>query len=163
MGKNPLLPTKELVRLKLNGRWREDAVADNQLLIDYLRDVAGLTGTKMGCDGGECGACTVLIDDQPVLSCLTLAVRCAGRSIETIEGLTAYGRPSGLQRAFHEKLGTQCGYCTPGMIMAAEALLRRNPHPSVDEIREALAGNLCRCTGYVKIIESVQTAAEASR
>jgi 4-hydroxybenzoyl-CoA reductase subunit gamma len=163
MGKNPLLPTKELVRLKLNGRWREDAVADNQLLIDYLRDVAGLTGTKMGCDGGECGACTVLIDDQPVLSCLTLAVRCAGRSIETIEGLTAYGRPSVLQRAFHEKLGTQCGYCTPGMIMAAEALLRRNPHPSVDEIREALAGNLCRCTGYVKIIESVQTAAEASR
>ncbi|MFO1098633.1 MAG: 4-hydroxybenzoyl-CoA reductase subunit gamma [Xanthobacteraceae bacterium] len=163
MGKNPLLPTKELVRLKLNGRWREDAVADNQLLIDYLRDVAGLTGTKMGCDGGECGACTVLIDDQPVLSCLTLAVRCAGRSIETIEGLTAYGRPSVLQRAFHEKLGTQCGYCTPGMIMAAEALLRRNPHPSEDEIREALAGNLCRCTGYVKIIESVQTAAEASR
>ena len=162
MGKNPLLPTKELVRLKLNGRWREDAVADNQLLIDYLRDVAGLTGTKMGCDGGECGACTVLIDDQPVLSCLTLAVRCAGRSIETIEGLTAYGRPSVLQRAFHEKLGTQCGYCTPGMIMAAEALLRRNPHPSEDEIREALAGNLCRCTGYVKIIESVQTAAEAS-
>ena len=163
MGKNPLLPTKELVRLKLNGRWREDAVADNQLLIDYLRDVAGLTGTKMGCDGGECGACTVLIDDQPVLSCLTLAVRCAGRSIETIEGLTAYGRPSVLQRAFHEKLGTQCGYSTPGMIMAAEALLRRNPHPSEDEIREALAGNLCRCTGYVKIIESVQTAAEASR
>ena len=163
MGKNPLLPTKELVRLKLNGRWREDAVADNQLLSDYLRDVAGLTGTKMGCDGGECGACTVLIDDQPVLSCLTLAVRCAGRSIETIEGLTAYGRPSVLQRAFHEKLGTQCGYCTPGMIMAAEALLRRNPHPSEDEIREALAGNLCRCTGYVKIIESVQTAAEASR
>jgi len=163
MGKNPLLPTKELVRLKLNGRWREDAVADNQLLIDYLRDVAGLTGTKMGCDGGECGACTVLIDDQPVLSCLTLAIRCAGRSIETIEGLTAYGRPSVLQRAFHEKLGTQCGYCTPGMIMAAEALLRRNPHPSEDEIREALAGNLCRCTGYVKIIESVQTAAEASR
>lgn len=163
MGKNPLLPTKELVRLKLNGRWREDAVADNQLLIDYLRDVAGLTGTKMGCDGGECGACTVLIDDQPVLSCLTLAVRCAGRSIETIEGLTAYGRPSVLQRAFHEKLGTQCGYCTPGMIMAAEALLRRNPHPNEDEIREALAGNLCRCTGYVKIIESVQTAAEATR
>ena len=163
MSKNPLLPSKELVRLKLNGRWREDAVADNQLLVDYLRDVAGLTGTKTGCDGGECGACTVLIDDHPVLSCITLAVRCAGRSIETIEGLAAYGRPSALQRAFHEKLGTQCGYCTPGMIMAAEALLRRNPHPNDDEIREALAGNLCRCTGYVKIIESVQTAAEAAR
>jgi 4-hydroxybenzoyl-CoA reductase subunit gamma len=163
MGKNPLLPSKELVRLKVNGRWREDAVADNQLLIDYLRDVAGLTGTKMGCDGGECGACTVLVDDRPVLSCLTLAVRCAGRSVETIEGLAAYNRPSALQRAFHERLGTQCGYCTPGMIMAAEALLRQNPHPNEDEIRGALAGNLCRCTGYVKIIESVQTAAEAAR
>lgn len=163
MSKNPLLPSKELVRLKVNGRWREDAVADNQLLIDYLRDVAGLTGTKTGCDGGECGACTVLVDDRPVLSCLTLAVRCAGRSVETIEGLAAYGRPSALQRAFHERLGTQCGYCTPGMIMAAEALLRRNPHPNADDIREALAGNLCRCTGYVKIIESVQTAAEAAR
>lgn len=158
-----LLPAKQLVRLKLNGRWREDAVAPNQLLIDYLREVANLTGTKTGCDGGECGACTVLIDDQPVLSCLTLAVRCAGRAIETIEGLAAYGRPNALQRAFHEKLGTQCGYCTPGMIMAAEALLRRNPDPNEAEIRAALSGNLCRCTGYVKIIDSVQTAMEAAR
>jgi len=157
------LPDKQLVRLKLNGRWREDAIAPNQLLVDYLRDVVHLTGTKTGCDGGECGACTVLIDDQPVLSCLTLAVRCAGRSIETIEGLAAYGRPNALQRAFHEKLGTQCGYCTPGMIMAAEALLRRNPDPSEEEIRAALSGNLCRCTGYVKIIDSVQTAVEAVR
>jgi 4-hydroxybenzoyl-CoA reductase subunit gamma len=163
MNVNPMLPSTQLVRLKLNGRWREDAVADNQLLIDYLRDVARLTGTKMGCDGGECGACTVLLDERPVLSCLTLAVRCAGRSVETIEGLSARGRLSALQRAFHEKLGTQCGYCTPGMIMAAEALLRRRPHPSDDEIREALSGNLCRCTGYVKIVESVQTAAEAAR
>lgn len=157
------LPDKQLVRLKLNGRWREDAIAPNQLLVDYLREEVGLTGTKTGCDGGECGACTVLIDDQPVLSCITLAVRCAGRSIETIEGLAAYGRPSALQKAFHEKLGTQCGYCTPGMIMAAEALLRRNPDPSADEIRAALSGNLCRCTGYVKIVNSVQTAVEAGR
>lgn len=157
------LPDKQLVRLKLNGRWREDAIAPNQLLVDYLREVVHLTGTKTGCDGGECGACTVLIDDQPVLSCLTLAVRCAGRSIETIEGLAAYGRPNALQRAFHEKLGTQCGYCTPGMIMAAESLLRRNPDPSEEEIRAALSGNLCRCTGYVKIIDSVQTAVEAVR
>ena len=163
MGANFLLPSKQLVRLKVNGRWREDAVADNQLLIDYLRDVAQLTGTKMGCDGGECGACTVLVDDRPALSCLTLAVRCGGRVVETIEGLTSHGRPGALQRAFHEKLGTQCGYCTPGMIMAAEALLRRCPQPSAEEIREALSGNLCRCTGYVKIIESVQTAAEAVR
>jgi 4-hydroxybenzoyl-CoA reductase subunit gamma len=157
------LPDKQLVRLKLNGRWREDAIAANQLLVDYLRDTVRLTGTKTGCDGGECGACTVLIDDQPVLSCLTLAVRCAGRSIETIEGLAAYGRPNALQKAFHEKLGTQCGYCTPGMIMAAEALLRRNPDPSEEEIRTALSGNLCRCTGYVKIVDSVQTAVEAVR
>jgi len=163
MGVNPIVSNKQIVRLKLNGRWREDAVAPNQLLIDYLRDVARLTGTKTGCDGGECGACTVLIDDRPVLSCLTLAMRCAGRAVETIEGLSSHGRPGILQRAFHEKLGTQCGYCTPGMIMAAEALLRRNPHPNDTEIREALAGNLCRCTGYVKIIESVRTAAEAIR
>lgn len=157
------LPDKQLVRLKLNGRWREDAIAPNQLLVDYLRDVVRLTGTKTGCDGGECGACTVLIDDQPVLSCITLAVRCAGRSVETIEGLTAHGRPNALQQAFHEKLGTQCGYCTPGMIMAAEALLRRNPDPSEEEIRAALSGNLCRCTGYVKIVDSVQAAVEAMR
>ena len=161
MSKNPLLPSKELVRLKVNGRWREDAVADNQLLIDYLRDVAGLTGTKMGCDGGECGACTVLVDDRPVLSCLTLAVRCAGRSVETIEGLAAYGRPNALQRAFHEKLGTQCGYCTPGMIMAAHELLRTNPKPTDTEIRHGLEGNMCRCTGYQNIVRAVRAAATA--
>ena len=151
------------MRLTVNGRDHDVDAAPDTALLYVLRNDLELNGPKYGCGLGECGACTVLIDDQPVLSCLTLAIRCAGRSIETIEGLTAYGRPSVLQRAFHEKLGTQCGYCTPGMIMAAEALLRRNPHPSEDEIREALAGNLCRCTGYVKIIESVQTAAEASR
>jgi len=150
---------KRLLRLKLNGRWREDAVAENQLLVDYLRDVARLTGVKTGCDGGECGACMVLVDGEAAPSCITLAVRCEGRSVETIEGLAQQGRPSRLQRAFHEKLGTQCGFCTPGMIMASEALLRRNPNPSDDEIRTALAGNLCRCTGYVKIIESVKAAA----
>ena len=155
------IPGKRLLRIRLNGRWREDAVADDQLLVDYLRDTAGLTGTKTGCDGGECGACTVLVDDEPVPSCLTLAVRCEGRSIETIEGLAAGGRVHRLQRAFHEKLGAQCGFCTPGMIMAAEGLLRRQPDPSEAEIRAALAGNLCRCTGYVKIVESVRAAAEA--
>jgi 4-hydroxybenzoyl-CoA reductase subunit gamma len=152
---------RRILRLKLNGRWREDAVADNQLLVEYLRDVAGLTGTKTGCDGGECGACTVLVDGQAEPSCLILAVRCEGRTVETIESLAVQGRLHRLQRAFHEKLGTQCGFCTPGMIMAAEALLRRNPRPSDEEIRAALAGNLCRCTGYVKIIESVRAAAEA--
>jgi 4-hydroxybenzoyl-CoA reductase subunit gamma len=153
---------KQLVRLRLNGRWRDDAVAENQLLVDYLRDVVRLTGTKIGCDTGECGACTVLADGQPVPSCLVLAVRCDGRSIETIEGLAVQNRPHRLQRAFHEKLGTQCGFCTPGMIMTAEALLRRNSRPSKEEIRAALAGNICRCTGYVKIIESIHAAAEAT-
>jgi 4-hydroxybenzoyl-CoA reductase subunit gamma len=150
---------KRLLKLTVNGRLREDAVAENALLLDYLRDTASLAGTKQGCDGGECGACTVLIDNQPHLACITLAASCEGRRIETIEALASEGRMSRLQQAFHEKLGTQCGFCTPGMIMAAEALLRRNANPSVDEIREALSGNLCRCTGYVKIIESVQTAA----
>ncbi|HEY6863730.1 MAG TPA: 4-hydroxybenzoyl-CoA reductase subunit gamma, partial [Burkholderiales bacterium] len=145
---------KRLVSLLLNGRRREDAVADNLLLLDYLRETAGVTGTKRGCDGGECGACTVLIDGKPRLACLTLAASCEGKTVETVESLAENGRMSALQRAFHEKLGTQCGFCTPGMIMAAEALLRRNPDPSADDIRAALAGNLCRCTGYVKIIES---------
>ncbi len=154
-------PRKRLLRLRLNGRWREDAVADETLLVEYLRDVAHLTGTKTGCDGGECGACTVLVDGQAVPSCLTLASRCEGKSIETIEGLAQQGRPSQLQRAFHELLGAQCGFCTPGMVMAAEALLRRNPKPSEADVREALSGNLCRCTGYVKIIDSVIAASEA--
>jgi 4-hydroxybenzoyl-CoA reductase subunit gamma len=150
---------KRLVSLVVNGRPREDAVADNLLLIDYLREAIGLTGTKRGCDGGECGACTVLVDGHPRLACLSLAAACDGRRVETIESLAQDGRLSRLQRAFHEKLGTQCGYCTPGMIMAAEALLRRTPSPTETDIREALSGNLCRCTGYVKIIESVQAAA----
>jgi 4-hydroxybenzoyl-CoA reductase subunit gamma len=150
---------KRLLRLTVNGRLREDAVAENQLLVAYLRDVVRLTGVKTGCDGGECGACTVLVDGEAVPSCLTLAVRCEGRHVETIEGLVKDGRPSRLQRAFHERLGAQCGFCTPGMIMSAEALLRRNPTPTEADIRAALGGNLCRCTGYVKIVESVESAA----
>ncbi len=152
---------KRLISFWLNGRAREDAIADNVLLLDHLRESLGLTGTKRGCDGGECGACTVLIDGEPRLACLTLASTCEGRRIETIESLASQGRLSRLQQAFHEKLGVQCGYCTPGMIMAAEALLRRNPHPTEAQIRTALSGNLCRCTGYVKIVESVQAAAAA--
>ncbi len=152
--------TSTVSSLALNGSPRADLVSDNLLLIDYLREVAGLTGTKRGCDGGECGACTVLVDGEARHACLTLAVRCTGRKIETIESLAVAGRLSRLPRAVHERLGTQCGYCTPGMIMAAEALLRRNPSPDPAAIRAALAGNLCRCTGYVKIIESVQAAAE---
>lgn len=153
---------KRLLSLSVNGRPRQDAVADHTLLLDYLREQLGLTGAKRGCDGGECGACTVLVDGQPQLSCITLACRCEGREVLTIESLMRDGRLSALQNAFNEKLGTQCGFCTPGMVMAAQALLLQNPDPSEAQIREALSGNICRCTGYVKIIESVQAAARAT-
>jgi 4-hydroxybenzoyl-CoA reductase subunit gamma len=149
-----------LLELTLNGSYRADAVADNVLLLDYLREKVGLTGTKTGCDGGECGACTVLIDDQPVLSCLTLASVAGGRTVETIESLGRDGQLSAVQRGFHEKLGSQCGYCTPGFIMASAGLLRKNSSPTESEIIEALGSNICRCTGYVKIIEAVQYAAK---
>lgn len=149
------------IRLTINGKPREDLVDQTTLLIDYLRDARGLTGTKQGCDGGECGACTVLVNGRAVPSCLTLVARCDGADVETIEGQAQAGRLSDLQRAFHEHLGSQCGFCTPGMIMSAEALLRRNPDPDEAEIRAALAGNICRCTGYVKIVASVRAAVEA--
>jgi 4-hydroxybenzoyl-CoA reductase subunit gamma len=148
-----------LIEFVLNGRKRVDGVPDNLLLLDYLREVVGLTGTKTGCDGGECGACTVLLDDQPALSCLTLAATVDGRRVETVESLGDNGRLSAVQRGFHEKLGSQCGYCTPGFIMASVGLLRRNPRPTDAEILEALGSNICRCTGYVKIIEAVHYAA----
>jgi 4-hydroxybenzoyl-CoA reductase subunit gamma len=153
---------KRLARLlafTLNGRARTDAIADNMLLLDFLRERIGLTGTKTGCDGGECGACTVLIDDKPVLSCLTLVATVAGKRVDTIESLGADGQLSAVQRGFHEKLGSQCGYCTPGFIMASAGLLRKNPKPSDAEILAALGSNICRCTGYVKIIEAVKYAA----
>jgi len=149
-----------LLELILNGRKHAGAVADNVLLLEYLRETVGLTGTKTGCDGGECGACTVLINDRPTLSCLTLAATAAGTRVDTVESLGTDGRLSAVQRGFHEKLGAQCGYCTPGFIMASAGLLRRNPRPSDAEIREALGSNICRCTGYVKIIEAVRHAAE---
>jgi len=148
-----------IVEYTLNGRRRTDAVPDNLLLLDYLREVVGLTGTKTGCEGGECGACTVLVDDKPRLSCLTLAASVEGRRVDTVESLNHEGRLSAVQRGFHEKLGSQCGYCTPGFIMASAGLLRRNPRPSESEIVEALGSNICRCTGYVKIIEAVKHAA----
>jgi 4-hydroxybenzoyl-CoA reductase subunit gamma len=148
-----------ILRLSLNGRARSDAISDNLLLLDYLREIVGLTGTKTGCDGGECGACTVLVDDEPRLSCLTLTATVDGSRVDTVESLVVDGRLSAVQRGFHEKLGSQCGYCTPGFIMASAGLLRRNPRPSEDEIRAALGSNICRCTGYVKIIEAVKYAA----
>jgi 4-hydroxybenzoyl-CoA reductase subunit gamma len=152
---------KQILSLNVNGRTHEVAAPGSALLLEVLRDQLGLTGSKQGCDGGECGACTVLVDDEPRLACITLAASVSGKRIETIEGLSESGRMSRLQQEFHEKLGTQCGFCTPGMVMAAEALLRREPNPTESQIREALAGNICRCTGYIKIIESVQAAAEA--
>ena len=147
-----------ILELTLNGRRRIDAVPDNRLLLDYLRETAGLTGTKTGCDGGECGACTVLVDDRPTLSCLTLAAKVAGKRVDTVESLARAGALSAVQRGFHEKLGSQCGYCTPGFVMATAGLLRRNPGATQEDIREALGSNICRCTGYVKIIEAVQHA-----
>lgn len=157
----PKIPgTKQLLTLSVNGRVQEVAAPGSALLLEVLRDQLQLTGTKQGCDGGECGACTVLVDDEPRLACITLAASVSGKRIETIEGLSQAGRMSRLQQAFHEKLGTQCGFCTPGMVMAAEALLRRELNPSEAQIREALSGNICRCTGYVKIIESVQAGAQ---
>ena len=154
---------RRLLAFTLNGRDRSEAVADNILLLDFLREQLGLTGTKTGCDGGECGACTVLIDDKPTLSCLTLAATVAGKRVDTIEALGRDGQLSAVQRGFHEKLGSQCGYCTPGFIMASAGLLRKNPNPSDDEILEALGSNICRCTGYVKIIEAVKYAAALTR
>lgn len=151
---------KRTFDIVLNGRNRTDAVDENALLLDYLRETARLTGTKSCCDGGECGACTVLVDDEPILSCLALAVSFDSRRIDTVEGLATRGRLAPIQRGFHEKLGAQCGFCTPGLIMASEGLLRRNPKPTVEDIRAALGSNICRCTGYVKIIEAVLHAAE---
>jgi 4-hydroxybenzoyl-CoA reductase subunit gamma len=151
--------SKRVLSLNLNGRDRQDLVPDNLLLVEYLRETVGLTGTKQGCDGGECGACTVLIDGKPYMSCITLAASVEGKRVETIESMAKDGRMSAVQRGFHEKLGSQCGYCTPGMIMSSEALLRRNPKPTREEIQTALGGNICRCTGYVKIIEAVEMAA----
>lgn len=142
----------------VNGKERDDIVGDNVLLVDYLREELGLTGTKIGCDGGECGCCTILINGSPQHACLRLAAACQETEIETIESVSDQSRLSAIQRGFHEKLGAQCGFCTPGMIMAAEGLLRENPNPNENQIRQGLASNICRCTGYVKIIESVQFA-----
>ena len=153
--------TRQLLTLRVNGARHEVAADEQALLLEVLRETLSLTGTKQGCDGGECGACTVLVDGQPRLACITLASSVQGRQVETIEGLARNGRLSALQQSFHQHLGTQCGFCTPGMVMAAEALLRQQAQPSEEQIRQALAGNLCRCTGYVKIIESVQAAAGA--
>ena len=147
-----------LLSFRLNGDERSLAVEPRRTLLDALRVDLALTGTKKVCDMGDCGACTVLVDDKPTLSCLTLAATVAGKRVDTVESLGKGGALSAVQRGFHEKLGSQCGYCTPGFIMASAGLLRRNPKPTEPEIRAALGSNICRCTGYVKIIEAVQHA-----
>ncbi|MBQ4046599.1 MAG: (2Fe-2S)-binding protein [Lachnospiraceae bacterium] len=150
---------KSVISLTINGDEVDAIVKDNLTLLDFLRDQLGLTGTKKGCEEGECGACTVMLDGLPVNSCCTLAVECNGREVTTIEGLAREGQLTPLQRQFIDKWALQCGYCTPGMIMSATALLNHNPHPTELEIREAIEGNLCRCTGYAKIVEAIQAAA----
>jgi aerobic carbon-monoxide dehydrogenase small subunit len=154
---------KQLIQFLVNSEPYEIVVQTNTLLVDVLRQTIGLTGTKKGCGEGDCGACTVLLDGEPILSCLTLAVSCQGRRIETIEGLAQKGVLHPLQQAFIEKGAVQCGYCTPGMILSAKALLIRNPEPTPEEIKQGMAGNLCRCTGYKKIIEAVETAGQTLR
>ena len=147
------------ITVEVNGESHEHQVEPRLLLVHFLREVLGLTGTNVGCETSLCGACTVLMDGQAVKSCTQLAVQADGSSITTIEGLASDGDLHPLQQAFWDQHGLQCGFCTPGMILAAEHLLRRNPSPSEDEIREALKGNLCRCTGYHNIVKAVQDAA----
>jgi carbon-monoxide dehydrogenase small subunit len=149
---------KTIIQLTINGEPVEAAVEPNQTLLQFLRDDLGLTGTKHGCGLGDCGACTVIVDGKPINSCLVLAVQAAGREVLTIEGLAENGKLHPVQQAFVDKGAIQCGFCSPGMILSAKALLDANPKPTEHEIRTAISGNLCRCTGYQKIVEAVQEA-----
>ncbi len=153
---------KEIASFTINGRICEAIIEPRMTLLDVLRDKFGLTGTKYTCGTGDCGACTVLVDGKPVLSCLTLATTVKGKNILTIEGLAEDGKLHPLQQAFIDYGAVQCGVCIPGTILAAKALLDENPHPTREEVMTALAGNLCRCTGYVKIVDAVLAAAEAA-
>ena len=147
---------KEAVRIRINGEEYEAFVKPSTTLVDFMRDELGLTGTKKGCDEGECGACTVLLEGKAVNSCLVLALEANGKEVVTIEGVAGEGGElDRLQREFIDKQALQCGYCTPGMILSAKALLAENPRPTEEEVRAAIAGNLCRCTGYVKIVEAI--------
>jgi carbon-monoxide dehydrogenase small subunit len=144
--------------MRLNDEEVALEIMPDALLVDVLRDQLGLIGTKEACGEGECGACTVLLDGQPVASCLMPALKAQGREVYTVEGLASGGNLHPLQKSFVEHGAVQCGYCTPGMLMSAKALLDKNPHPTDDEIKEAISGNLCRCTGYVKIVEAIKAA-----
>lgn len=152
--------TKRILTLKVNGEDQELAVDPNDTLLEVLREKLHLTGTKEGCSCGECGACTVLLEGKPVLACITLALEAQGKNVESIEGLGNNGELHPIQKAFIEKGAIQCGFCTPGMVLATKSLLDRNNNPSREEIGEAMGGHLCRCTGYVKIVEAVELAKE---
>jgi carbon-monoxide dehydrogenase small subunit len=154
---------KVTLALRVNGETQEVSFLPHRTLLEVLREDMGLTGTKHGCELGECGTCTVLVDGEPVLSCLALALECGGKEITTVEGLAGPAGPHPLQRRFAELNAAQCGYCTPGFLLAADALLAADPSPTRERIRDALAGNLCRCTGYLKIYEAVELAAENLR
>ena len=153
------MPSKTLLTLRVNGETHEVAVPVHKTLLEVLREDLGLIGTKHGCELGECGTCTVLVDGQPVLSCLALPVELQGREIVTVEGMAPPGGLHPLQQAFAELGAAQCGYCTPGILLTSMALLADMPDPTRDEIRQALSGNICRCTGYTKILEAVELAA----
>jgi aerobic carbon-monoxide dehydrogenase small subunit len=147
--------TSRVISLEVNGEQIELEVEARRLLVHFLRDDLGLTGTHVGCDTGNCGACTVHLDGHPVKSCMLLAVQADGTRVATVEGLAADGELTALQKSFNEHHALQCGYCTPGMLMSASALLERNPNPSEEDVRIAIQGNICRCTGYVNIVEAV--------
>jgi aerobic carbon-monoxide dehydrogenase small subunit len=153
--------TTQDVTIRVNGIERQAATETRRTLVDFLRDELGLTGTHVGCEHGICGACTVLLDGEPVRSCLMLAVQAEGASVETIDGLGTPEELSPLQQSFRDSHGFQCGFCTPGFVMTTLALLRENPDPTEDEIRHTLSGNICRCTGYQSIVDGVQRAARA--
>jgi len=148
----------EALTMKLNGEEETVHIKPDAMLLDVLRDELGLMGTKEACGQGECGACTVLLEGEPVTSCLVPAFKAQGREVMTVEGLASAGELHPLQKAFIEHGAVQCGYCTPGMLMSAKALLDRNPHPTEAEIKEAISGNLCRCTGYVNIVQAIRAA-----
>ena len=152
--------TKTLLQLRVNGETKEVATEINKTLLEVLREDMGLTGTKHGCELGECGTCAVLVDGAPVLSCLMLGVEAVDTEVITVEGMTQNGQSHALQNAFADLGAAQCGYCIPGILLTAKALLDANPHPTRDEIRQALSGNLCRCTGYTKILQAVELAAK---
>ena len=152
--------TKTLLRLRVNGETEDVATEINKTLLEILREDMGLTGTKHGCALGECGTCAVLIDGKPMLSCLMLGIEAEHTEIITVEGMMQAGKPHLLQKSFADLGAAQCGYCIPGILLTAKALLDANPHPSRDEIRQALSGNLCRCTGYTKILQAVELAAK---